>query len=146
MSVQKLASLDKSIQNLIVEATKVRASAYCPYSNFQVGSAVLCEDGAVYTGCNVENVSYSLTICAERSAYTKAVSSGNSKFIAVAVVAYQENYFTTPCGACRQFISEFGNVNIYVSKPGEEDVLVLSLDKALPYRFENIKDTHCMLE
>ncbi|XP_066158991.1 cytidine deaminase-like [Euwallacea fornicatus] len=138
MSVQKLVLLDERIQNLIVEATKVRAKAYCPYSNFQVGSAVLCEDGTIFTGCNIENVSYGLTICAERCAYTKAVSSGNRKFIAVAVVAHQENYFTTPCGACRQFISEFGNVDIYVSRPKEEDVLVLPLDKALPYRFDGI--------
>lgn len=76
-----------------------------------------------------------------RCAYGKAISQGKQKFKAVAVIAQQEEFFTTPCGACRQFMSEFGNVDVYMTKPGHEDVLVLSLNKLLPYQFETTDDT-----
>lgn len=75
-------------------------------------------------------------ICLFRCAYSKAISEGKMNFKAVAVVAYQANHFTTPCGSCRQFISEFGNVDIYVSKPGEDDVLCVNLQELLPYQFQ----------
>lgn len=127
--------LDPKIQNLIREAVEARTYAYSPFSNFQVGACVLCEDGTLYRGCNIENRSFTVGICAERTAYAKAISEGKSKFKAVAVVAQQEEFFTTPCGACRQFMSEFGNVDVYVSKPNSAEVFVTTLDALLPYQF-----------
>lgn len=126
---------DPKIQHLIKEAVKVRSIAYCPFSNFQVGACVQCEDGSTYTGCNIENRSFTVGICAERVAYSKAISEGKSKFKSVAVVAQQEQTYTPPCGACRQFMSEFGNVDVYLMKPTGEEVLVTTLDELLPYQF-----------
>ena len=91
--------------NLIKLAIEARLKAYAPYSNFLVGAALLAKDQTIYTGCNVENTSYGLCICAERTAICKAVSEGHQEFEAIAVAA---NPFATPCGACRQFIVEFG--------------------------------------
>lgn len=91
--------------NLIRLAIESRQKAYAPYSNFLVGAALLTKDGTIFTGCNVENTSYGLCICAERTAICKAVSEGHQKFEAIAVCATP---FATPCGACRQFIVEFG--------------------------------------
>lgn len=95
----------------------------------------MCEDGSLYSGCNIENRSFTVGICAERTAYAKAISEGKLKFKAVAVIADQKDYFTTPCGACRQFMSEFGNVDVYVAKPKGEEVFVTSLDELLPHQF-----------
>ena len=92
-------------KELISLAIKSRQIAYAPYSNFLVGAALLTSDGSIYTGCNVENTSYGLCICAERTAICKAVSEGHQEFQAIAVAA---SPFATPCGACRQFIVEFG--------------------------------------
>ncbi|KAH1016031.1 cytidine deaminase [Dendroctonus ponderosae] len=139
--IQKLKLLETDIQELIREATEARQNAYCPYSKFKVGAAVLSTDGTIFTGCNVENAAFTSGICAEKCAYGKAVSEGKIKFRAVAVIAQQESFFTTPCGSCRQFMSEFGNVDVYVSKPNHQDVLVLTLDKLLPYQFELTNQT-----
>ncbi|XP_066259685.1 cytidine deaminase-like [Euwallacea similis] len=139
--VKKLKLLDEAVQNLIREATEARENAYCPYSKFKVGCAVLCEDGTIFAGCNIENASFIVGVCAEKCAYSKAISCGKLKFKAVAVVAYQKNSFATPCGACRQFISEFGDVDVYISKPGHDEVLVLDLKKLLPYKFETVNHT-----
>ena len=91
--------------SLIQKAAEARQHAYAPYSKFLVGAALLCEDGSVYTGCNVENASYGLTNCAERTAIFKAVSDGKRRFRAIAIVLAGE---PSPCGACRQVIYEFG--------------------------------------
>lgn len=91
---------------LIQAAVAVRNNAYAPYSNFLVGAALLTESGTMFTGCNVENASYGLCICAERTAICKSVSNGHQKFTAIAVAATP---LATPCGACRQFIVEFGD-------------------------------------
>jgi cytidine deaminase len=96
---------DSDRNNLITLAVETRSMAYAPYSNFLVGAALQTNDGTVFTGCNVENTSYGLCICAERTAICKAVSEGYQKFRAIAVAA---NPLATPCGACRQFIVEFG--------------------------------------
>lgn len=93
-----------------------RDRAHAPYSGFKVGAAVECTDGSIYTGCNIENVSYGLTICAERVAISKAISEGKKSFRRLVVVAEGEGPFTMPCGACRQFLAEFGmNVHVIVS-------------------------------
>ncbi|WP_019421315.1 cytidine deaminase [Paenibacillus sp. OSY-SE] len=92
-------------EQLIQEAIEARKQAYSPYSRFQVGAAVLA-GGKVYRGCNVENASYGLTNCAERTAIFKAVSEGESKIEAIAVVADTEGP-VSPCGACRQVLAEF---------------------------------------
>lgn len=117
-------------------AAEVRKFAYCPYSNFQVGAALSVENGKIYGGCNVENVSFTVGTCAERCAFVKATSEGEKKFVSIAVVAESEN-ITTPCGACRQFINEFGNLNVYCTKPAFEKVLVTTAEELLPYAFND---------
>ena len=94
-------------KRLIDQAKNVRKKAYAPYSRFPVGAAVLCSSGKIYTGCNVENSSFGLTICAERNAIAAAVANGEKEVIAVAIVA-DRDILAAPCGACRQVIYEFG--------------------------------------
>ena len=100
--------IDKNqMEILFSEAQKIAEAAYAPYSNFRVGAALLCEDGSVVTGVNVENRSFGLTICAERNAVTTAVTMGKSRFIALAICTPDSVQPVGPCGACRQVISEF---------------------------------------
>lgn len=98
--------MDFDRQKLIRAAMSAREMAYAPFSGFRVGAALLCGDGAVYTGCNIENSSFGLTICAERTAAVKAISEGHSKFRRI-VIAGNSKDFCYPCGACRQFLYEF---------------------------------------
>lgn len=93
-------------KQLIQEAHAAREMAYVPYSNFKVGAALLAKDGTVYRGCNIENAGYSMTNCAERTAFFKAISEGAKDFEKLVVVADTEGP-VSPCGACRQVISEF---------------------------------------
>lgn len=93
------------IRQLIELAIEARQQAYAPYSRFQVGAALMASDGTIFTGCNVENASYGLSICAERTAICTAVAAGHHEFSAIVVAAVP---LATPCGACRQFIAEFG--------------------------------------
>ncbi|MGK7377802.1 cytidine deaminase [Planococcus sp. 1R117A] len=93
-------------EQLMEEAKTARERAYVPYSKFKVGAALLTADGKVYHGCNIENAGYSMTNCAERTAMFKAVSEGDRKFTALAVVAETKGP-VSPCGACRQVIAEF---------------------------------------
>ncbi len=95
--------MKKEYQGLISAAKKAKLTAYAPYSKFHVGAAVLTVDGQIFTGCNIENSSFSLTICAERVAIFKAISHGASKFKAIAVIS-DDHGFTPPCGACRQVL------------------------------------------
>jgi cytidine deaminase len=102
-------------QELIALALKARAHAYASYSQYAVGAALLGKTGKVYTGCNVENAVYSLTICAERAAVFKAVSEGEREFEAIAVVTANGG---TPCGPCRQVLAEFGpDIRVLVATP-----------------------------
>jgi cytidine deaminase len=91
---------------LIATANLAKESAYAPYSNFRVGAALLTEEGDIFHGCNVENSSYSLTICAERNAVFQAVAKGKKNFRSIAITS-DDAGFITPCGACRQVLSEF---------------------------------------
>jgi cytidine deaminase len=102
---------------LIAAALAVRLNAFAPFSKFQVGAAVEDADGRIHTGCNVENATYGLTVCAERVAIFKAISEGARKFRRVAVAADTDN-LTPPCGACRQILWEFcGDVEIALVNP-----------------------------
>jgi cytidine deaminase len=99
--------MDSQVQNeLLARARAAAEQAYAPYSEFPVGAAALATDGSIHTGCNVENASYGLTICAERAAVSAAVGAGHRQIIAVAVSASKVSH-TTPCGACRQVLNEF---------------------------------------
>ena len=98
---------DDMRKKLCREAFKARENSYSPYSKFKVGAAVLGIDGKIYTGCNIENVSYGLTNCAERTAIFKMVSEGCKEFCAIAIAATDSPEDITPCGACRQVICEF---------------------------------------
>lgn len=121
---------------LIKEALDARKRAYTPYSKFNVGAAVLTEEGKIYSGCNIENASYGATNCAERTAIFKAVSEGSRKITAVAVVG-DLNSFTYPCGICRQVIVEFAldqNIDIILAKNTKE-FIVVKLKEILPGAF-----------
>ncbi|KJS22928.1 MAG: cytidine deaminase [Clostridiaceae bacterium BRH_c20a] len=96
-----------SYEELVQKAAEAKEMAYVPYSQFRVGAAILTEDGQVFTGCNIENASYSLTNCGERTAIFKAVSEGFRKFKAIAISTDTEE-ITSPCGPCRQVFIEFG--------------------------------------
>ena len=99
-------------KDLIKQALEARKKSYSPYSHFQVGAAILTEDGEVYTGCNIENAAFSPTNCAERTALFKAVSEGKRKFVKIAIVGGRKGEvldYCPPCGVCRQVIREFLN-------------------------------------
>ena len=103
------------MNSLIEAALQVRERAHAPFSKFKVGAALLGEDGQIYTGCNVENATYGLTVCAERVAVFKAVSEGVRKFRRI-VVAADTNVLTPPCGACRQILWEFcGDIEVILT-------------------------------
>lgn len=121
-------------QKLIAAAEKARQSAHAPYSKFKVGAAVLTSSGEIFAGCNVENASYGLTLCAERAAIAKAVSEGEKKFQAIAVVA-DSNEAVTPCGACRQVIAEFGREIIVVMANLKGKARVKKVSELLPDSF-----------
>ncbi len=108
------------LERLRVAAMEVAARAYAPYSKFYVGAALLFDDGSVFTGCNVENVSYGLTSCAERNALFRAISErGASPRIIAVAVANRNGAPCPPCGACRQVMSEFAAPGAVVTFPGE---------------------------
>ena len=124
-------------EQLIKAAKEGRNHAYAPYSNFLVGAAVLAENGQIYQGCNVENASYGLCNCAERTAIFKAVSEGNRKITAMAIVADTEGP-VAPCGACRQVMSEFCDLDtkIYLTNLNG-DVQEWTMDQLLPGAFNS---------
>jgi cytidine deaminase len=115
-----------SYEDLVARAIEARENAYVPYSNYKVGAALLAKSGQIYTGCNVENAVYPLTLCAERVAVVKAVSEGERSFIAIAVATENGG---SPCGSCRQVLREFG-----------EKTMVLIADVAGNYRETTIAD------
>ena len=126
-------------------AREAMTHAYVPYSGYQVGAALLCADGTVYQGCNIENASYSPTVCAERTAFFKAVYDGHRDFAAIAVCGGKDGVITgafPPCGVCRQVMREFcsGDFEIVLAR-SQEDYEVHTLEELLPLSFgpENLK-------
>lgn len=122
-------------ETLLAEAKKAREHAYAPYSRFPVGAALMAEDGTVYSGCNVENASYGVTNCAERTALFKAVSEGKRRFVALAVVADTPGP-VSPCGACRQVMSELcpPDMKVYLANL-KGDLKITTVEKLLPDAF-----------
>ena len=121
---------------LAVEAMK---RSYSPYSGFAVGAALLCADGTVYLGCNIENASFTPTVCAERTAFFKAISEGNREFTAIAVCGGKNGVITgafPPCGVCRQVLREFCRDDFTVYLAGADgSFTALTLAELLPYSF-----------
>lgn len=120
-------------RELYKTADEARKNAYAPFSQFKVGAALLAESGKIYTGVNVENSSYGGTICAERVAFTKAISEGERVFKAIAISAGETE--AMPCGICRQFMYEFGPELIVITGKSEESLREHSLDQLLPEGF-----------
>jgi cytidine deaminase len=125
---------DSLVQRLIAAAREASERAYCPYSRFPVGAAVLTDDDALFTGCNVENASYGLTICAERNAIFQAVGRGARRIKAIVVFTPTAKP-ASPCGACRQVINEFGPDAEVISVCGGPDILRRTLAELLPDAF-----------
>ena len=127
----------QKVETLKARALQAMQGAYAPYSHFRVGAAVLAVDGAIYTGCNIENSAYSATCCAERVAVFSAVAAGARKIAAVAIVSDSQGA-TYPCGVCRQVLSEFaadGEMPVYCGGAGGQ-WLETTLDQLLPHAFK----------
>jgi len=118
--------------NLLANAKQASGHTYSPYSEFAVGAAVLTSDGKIYLGSNIENASYSLTICAERVAVGNAFSSGQTKIKAIAV--WSDTNSISPCGACRQFLIEFGK-DIVIIFLHNKEIIQKTIDELLPFGF-----------
>ena len=127
-----------SNEELISLASKAREKAYAPYSHWLVGAALLCKNGKVYLGCNIENSSFTPTVCAERTAFFKAISEGERDFEKIAIISGDEERgpegYCTPCGVCRQVMSEFCDPDkfIIVCSRSEDDYQEFTLRQMLP--------------
>jgi cytidine deaminase len=129
------------MSELLERARRAAESSYSPYSHFRVGAALLCKDGTVITGTNVENRSYGLTNCAERSAVFSAVSAGNREFQAIAVSTPDSAGAVAPCGACRQVLSEFASGSFPVTFAGRAQRVDSTLGELYPFdSLQNLKD------
>lgn len=129
-------------QELCQKAVDMLKMAYVPYSRFPVGAALECDDGTVYTGCNIENAGYTPTNCAERTAVFKAVSEGHRKFTRIAVAAATER-FTAPCGVCRQVLQEFAPDLEVILVNCDGETKELTQRDLLPYSFDGDNLTDC---
>ena len=125
----------RKIQELLRIANEALKNSYAPYSGYRVGAALLTKTGKVYTGANIENASYGLTICAERVALFNAVNEGEREFIAIAIVSDDPSKPPFPCGACRQVLAEFSPSMEIIVKKGDE-VIIKNLKELLPYSFD----------
>ncbi len=127
--------MEEKYTKLFNMAVKASESSYSPYSQFRVGAALLCKDGTIYTGCNIENAAYPLGVCAERTAIFKAVSEGKRDFEAIAIAGSGSDDFSSscyPCGACRQVMSEFGENDFKIVLSDN----IFTLEELLPYSFK----------
>ena len=124
-------------KRLINEAIEARDSSYSPYSKFRVGSAILCDNGNIYTGCNIENASYGETVCAERVAIFKAISNGENSFSAIAIVGGVNEIanFTFPCGSCRQVLCEHCSSELEVVLFDGKNIKLCTLGELFPSSF-----------
>lgn len=128
-------------KELIIAAFNAMEKAYAPYSGYKVGAALLCKNGKLFTGCNIENASYTPTVCAERTAFFKAVSEGEREFEKIAVVGGKDGNVTDtfmPCGVCRQVMTEFckADFTVLVAKSAD-DYCSFTLEQLLPHSFSD---------
>ena len=125
-------------EKLVHMAMEAMEHAYVPYSGYKVGAALLCADGTVYCGCNIENASYSPTNCAERTAFFKAVYDGHRDFVSIAVCGGKDGVITgafPPCGVCRQVMREFCGDDFRISLENDKGFETVTLAQLLPYGF-----------
>lgn len=123
---------------LIEIASETMMKAYAPYSGFKVGAALLCEDGTLYTGCNIENATYTPTVCAERVAFFSAVRDGHRKFSKIAIVGGLDGVLSSyayPCGVCRQVMREFCSGDFGLIFFDGKEIKELTLDEMMPFSF-----------
>lgn len=125
---------DATLEKLVTHARRVSEHAYSPYSQFRVGAAIVTDDGEIFSGCNVENASYGLTICAERNAVFQMISKAHRKIVAMAVYTPTTEP-VTPCGACRQVINEFGADALIICVCDAPQVLRMKMSELLPNAF-----------
>ncbi|KAK1157307.1 cytidine deaminase-like [Acipenser oxyrinchus oxyrinchus] len=134
-STHFLTSEKDMIKTLLHECLQAKEFAYCPYSKFRVGAALMTKEGNIFVGCNVENACYNLGVCAERTAIQKAISEGHMNFRAIAIASDLEDQFISPCGACRQVMREFGTEwDVFLSRP-DGSYLKMTVDELLPMSF-----------
>ena len=122
--------MERKLYEMAKDATK---NSFAPFSHFHVGAALMAEDGQIFTGCNVENSSYGVTICAERTALVKAVSEGVRNFTAIAIAS--QNGEAWPCGVCRQMLYEFSPEMLVITGTDEDHLEVVTLSELLPHGF-----------
>ena len=125
-----------TLDELKALAVSMLDRAYCPYSHFPVGAALECDDGAVYTGCNVENAVYPAGICAERNAIFHAVAEGHTHFRRIVIAGRSQDY-CVPCGICRQVMQEFAPNLTVICLNGKGEAKTFALKELLPYGFDN---------
>ncbi|XP_028301911.1 cytidine deaminase-like [Gouania willdenowi] len=124
-----------TVKKVILQSQEAKKQAYCPYSKFRVGAALVTINNFVFTGCNVENACYNLGVCAERNAISKAVSEGHRRFKAIAIASDKSDQFISPCGGCRQFMREFGtDWDVYLTKV-DGSYKKMTVDELLPTAF-----------
>lgn len=138
-NVDVYAQLDSVYRQLIAKAHEARKRSYCPYSDVAVGAALLTASGKIFLGANIENASFTPTICAERVAFFKAISSGETNFVAIAVVGAKKDEEPSaefpPCGVCRQVMSEFCDDDFVILLGTREDYSIIPFNDILPHRF-----------
>lgn len=141
--MNKETEIKNEYRRLFESAEKARKNAYAPYSGFRVGAALLCSDGCIYTGVNIENSSYSATLCAERSAFSAAITDGKHDFAAIAVAGGKNDVSDDvyPCGVCLQFMCEFCGDDFKIITKHAGGLAVNTLSELVPKSFEakNIK-------
>jgi len=123
------------LKKLLLLASKASECAYAPYSKFRVGAAVLFDDGSIYKGCNVENASYGLSLCAERNAISTAIADGKKSEIVAVAISSPDSKSCCPCGACRQWISEFSKDAMIIVENEDGTPLSYSIAELLPHSF-----------
>jgi len=126
-------------RELMQYAVAARKNSYCPYSGYKVGAALLTKSGKVYTGCNIENASYGASMCAERTAFFKALSDGEEEFVKIAIVGGKQELSDccVPCGLCRQVMTEFCGSEFVILLGTPSEITAYSLETLMPLSFTN---------